>query len=330
MTQSPDREWISEKLSLLTEHADDLVDVEPSETNHYRPLTALKLIVLSVGVDIFSRIVPPRYEHSYYLDLFAGAGATTINGLDDTAVVGSPILAPVMAHQDFDEYHFVEIDEDKAEALGRRLDFMKSTIDFPRQKCKVHCKNSNEFAHSFLEDVRDDIGGYEGFNMFSFIDPEGLDPRWDVTRRIADLFGDLLINYPETSINRDKETRKASRYFPDNSFRNCETEEQRKKVYCDGLEARNNTDITVPIRIDSGDTGKNYHYDLIYATRETESGAPYVAAMESMQRKVQLLNGDDVKRVFRCLRGEQAALESFVGDISETNDSAGQQSFENY
>lgn len=330
VTHSPDREWISEKLSLLAEHADDLVDIEPSETNNYRPLTALKLIVLSVGVDVFSRIVPQRYEHTYCFDLFAGAGATTIDGFDDTAVVGSPVLAPVMTHQDFDKYHFVEIEENKAKALRRRLDFMESKIDFPRQKCEVHCENSNEFVHDLLDNIRNDIGGYEGFNMFSFIDPEGLDPRWDVTRRIADLFGDLLIHYPETAVNRDKETQKASRYFPDNSFQDCGTEERRKQVYCDGLEARRNTDITVPVRIDSGETGKNYHYDLIYATRETESGAPYVAAMESMQRKIQLLDGDDVRRVFKCLRGEQAALESFVGDVSETNDSAGQQSFENY
>lgn len=107
MAKSPYREWIADKQEALTEHAADLVDVEPTVTNEYRPLMALKLIVLSAGVDVFSRIVPQRYDHNFYLDLFAGAGATRLRGMD-SAVVGSPILAPVMSRLEFAEYHFVE------------------------------------------------------------------------------------------------------------------------------------------------------------------------------------------------------------------------------
>lgn len=323
MPKSPNRDWIADKLALLTEHADELVEVEPSVTNSYRPLTALKLIVLSAGVEVFSRIVPQRYEHNYYLDLFAGAGATTLRGIEDTAVVGSPILAPVMSHQDFEGYHFVELSEKKADALEARLDYMDSVIDFPREKCHVHFSDANDYAHEFLENFRAKNGGYEGFNMFSFIDPEGMDPRWDVIRRIADLYGDLLIHYPETTINRDMDTQKASSYFPDDSFRKCRTEEERKQVYSNGLESRDNTDISIPIRIDSGESGKNYHYDLIYATRETPGGAPYAAAMEAMQHKMKRLDGDDIRRVLRSLQGDEKALDNFISTTTETENDSG-------
>lgn len=91
---------------------------------------------------------------------------------------------------------------------------MDSVIEFAREKCFVHKVDANEFVHEFLEDHRTEFGCFEGSNMFSFIDREGMDPAWHVTRRIADLYGDLLIHYPETTVNRDRDTRKAQTYFP--------------------------------------------------------------------------------------------------------------------
>lgn len=330
MAKSPDREWIADKLGVLTEHAADLVEVKPDVTNEYRPLTALKLIVLSAGVDVFSRIVPQRYDHNYYLDLFAGAGATRLRGMD-SAVVGSPILAPVMSHHEFAEYHFVELKGEKADALKARLDYMDSVIEFPREKCFIHEANANDFVHEFLENHRSNFGGFEGFNMFSFVDPEGMDPDWHVTRRIADLYGDMLIHYPETTVNRDHETGKARSYFPTGvDLEQCRTEDKRRAAYRDGLESRRNTDITVPIRIDSGSSGGNYHYDLIYATRETGGGAPYVAAMEDIQRKISLLDGDHIRRVLETLEGDAEALDYFFDGESQDDSRGGQESLDNY
>lgn len=309
MAKSPDVDWIQEKLKAVTEHADDLVELNPDTTNEYRPLTALKLIVLSAGVELFTRIVPQEYEHTYYLDLFAGAGATRIRG-SSYSVVGSPILAPVMAHEHFKEYHFVEINDEKAAALEERLDYIANEIEFPRDRCHVHTTDTNEFTHEFLDDIRDSIGqSYAGLNLFTFIDPEGLDPKWHVTRRIADLYGDMLIHYPESAINRDLETGKARSYFPDDAYLELETEDEREAYYCEALESCEHTDITVPIPIESGTSGGNYHYDLIYATRETRSGSPYTKAMEHMQQMIQPLNGDNIEAVLRGQTGLSAFQE---------------------
>ena len=313
MTKAPNREWISNKLAAVTKHADDLVALNPDVTNEYRPLTALKLLVLSAGVELYTRIVPGKYEHSYYIDLFAGAGATEIRGASQN-VVGSPIIAPVLAHEDFREYHFVELESEKATALQARLDYMDEVIDFPRERCQVHNVDANDFAHEFMDEMREELGSsYKGLNLFSFIDPEGMDPRWHVTRRLADVYGDMLIHYPESAVNRDLETQKARSYFPDDRYLDLPSEDDREKYFCESLESCDNTDITIPIRIESGDSGGNYHYDLIYATRETRAGSPYQKAMKHMQQKIEPLDGDDIKHVFRGLEGNEAALDEFMG-----------------
>jgi three-Cys-motif partner protein len=315
MPKSPHKQWIANKLGLLNEHADSLVELEPGVTNSYSALTALKLIVLSAGVDVFSSIVPQDYDHSYYLDLFAGAGATKVEDTDFT-VVGSPILAPVMAHDHFNEYHFVDNDPEKVAALRGRLDYIhgSTSVDLPREDCYVHKMEAKKFVHDFLDDIKIETNGYSGFNAFTFIDPEGLDPPWHVTRRIAELYGDLLIHYPESGANRNFNTEKAKQYYPSAINPENSDERVRKRGYLDGLESCKYTDITIPIRIDSGKSSRNYHYDLFYATRETPQGSPYKAAMQSMKRKIELLDGDDIQRVIRVLEGDTKSLAGFFPD----------------
>lgn len=314
MSNSPNKKWISDKLGLLTEYADDLVNVNPEITNEYPPLTALKLIALSASVEVFSRIVPPRYEHNYYLDLFAGSGVTEVEGTN-LAVVGSPILAPVMSHHNFEEYHFVDCDSKATSVLESRLDFMDTKIDFPRDRCTVHTADANNFVHEFFEDFEEEVGSYRGFNMFSFIDPEGMDPKWHVTRRIANVYGDLLIHYPQVTVNRDLETKKAASYFPTGvDPTHLRSESQRQKAYCEGLTSQDYTDITIPIRIDSGKSSGNFHYNLIYATRDTKNGAPYADAIQSTKRKIELLDGDDITHVIQSLQGDEVALDYFFND----------------
>lgn len=325
MTRRPDHAWISEKLGDLTEHSEGLVDAGPAETNDYRPMTALKLIVLSAGVEVFSNIAPDRYDETYYLDLFAGSGVTKLRGRDDY-VVGSPILAPVMSHELLDEYHFVDNDEATVEALRARLDYMASITDFPRDRCHVHHRDATEYVHDFMDDRKDELGpGFKGLNLFTFIDPEGLDPQWPAVRRLGDVYGDLLVHFPTMSASRQlgKDTTKARQYFGSSDWEHKRSEDARRRFYEERLTSCRNKDITVPIRINSGRSGQRFHYNLIYATRRTENDSPYVAAMESTKTKIESLNGDHIERVLQTIRGENQQLlsEMFNSDPDDDDDS---------
>jgi three-Cys-motif partner protein len=324
MTKRPDHAWISQKLANLTEHSEGLVDTGPEATNNYRPMTALKLIVLAAGVDVFSKIAPDLYDHTYYLDLFAGSGVTKLRGRDDH-VVGSPILAPVMSHDLMDEYHFVDNDKTTVEALRTRLDYMADVTDFPRKRCQVHHCDATTYVHQFMDDREDDLGpSLEGLNLFTFIDPEGLDPQWPAVRRLGDAYGDLLIHFPKVGANRQlgKNSTKARQYFGTSEWEHRRSENQRLQLYTDQLTSCKNTDITVPIRIDSGESGQRFHYDLIYATRRTENNSPYVAAMESTKTKIESLNGDHIDRVLQTIRGENQRLlgEMFSSEHDDGDD----------
>lgn len=320
MVNRPDRGWIADQLSTLMEHSEELVEIQTDVVNDYRPLTALKLIVLSAGLDMYTNISPKRYDHCYYLDLFAGAGATRIRDREE-AVVGSPILAPMISDPDFREYHFVDYDKETVEALRERIQYMDDTIDeFPGERCYVHHKDANKFVNIFLDELKAELGSYEGVNLFSFIDPEGLDLQWYVTRRLCRVYGDLLINFPKLGANRSAGSRKARTFFGVNDGSHLPSGDQLREFYEEKLKGCKHTDITVPLRIDSGATGQHFHYDLIYATRRTQNDSPYVQAMEAMKTKIGVLDGDHIGQVMDTLRGDVMALDGFLPDDDDVGD----------
>lgn len=308
MTARPDREWIAGQLEKLMASADEIAATAPGEMNDYRPLTALKLIVLAAGVDVFSKIVNDRYDHSYYLDLFTGPGATRIRGRD-RAIVGSPLLAPVVAHEDFREYHYVEVEEETANALRTRLDRGEELFDIPRDRCYVHHADCNDWVRSFLDDLPGRTGtGFRGVNILTFADPEGLDPEWSVVKRLCDLYGDLIMTFPKTGTSRSLESGKAHQFFGSGDYLDARNEVGRRRVYERQLASCEYTDHTIPIRVDSDQSGGRFHYKMIYATRDTDGGAPYRQAMESMKTKIESLDGGDIGKVMDTLDGDLGAL----------------------
>jgi three-Cys-motif partner protein len=302
-----------------------LADVEPDELNNYRPMTALKLVMLATGIDVFSKNAVPKFDHTYYLDLFAGSGATRIRQ-QNRAIAGSPILAPVVARKHFREYHYVEIDEDAANALESRLDVAANRFDFPRERCHVHTgKDANEWTHDFLDDLREEAPGYKGVNLFTFIDPEGLEPEWSVVNRIGDIYGDTLINFPEVGTSRKKDSGQATKFFGTDKHQHKRSETARRKFYEQRLRSCQNTDITIPTRIDSGRSGNRFHRQLIYATRETPGGSPWQDAIHSMGDKLETLDGDIISIASDMLIGDIGRLEDVLAEEDLHDEADGDQ-----
>jgi hypothetical protein len=77
--RQPDREWIQNNLSSLTAHSAPLQQVgETSDEPEFGAWTALKLIVLTATVDVYSKIISNNGFDFYYVDAMAGSGITGV------------------------------------------------------------------------------------------------------------------------------------------------------------------------------------------------------------------------------------------------------------
>lgn len=98
-----DRDWIIRRLERFTQEIDGVVDagqVSDDVDNDFRAMTVLKLSVISAAVDVYSKIAVDNFETCYYIDALAGSGVTRIRNNDDY-VFGSPLIAPIVAHNEF-------------------------------------------------------------------------------------------------------------------------------------------------------------------------------------------------------------------------------------
>ena len=121
--QQPDREWIQDKLSTLKAHADDLKEVGGiTDDPKFGPWTALKLVVFTATIDVYTKIIANNNFDFYYIDAMSGSGVVDIKNRNDT-LVSSPIIAGTVAHQPFRRLYFIERNPERAEALRHRLDY---------------------------------------------------------------------------------------------------------------------------------------------------------------------------------------------------------------
>lgn len=322
-----DKDWIQDRLNILTDYSDELYEVDPDATTSYRPMTALKLSLLSAGLNIYSQVAMQRFDHCHYVDLLSGAGLTQLTGRDDY-VIGSALLAPAMTARDpFEEYHFVEEDQSRADALGKRLDLLDENLDpFPRDRCSIYIGDANNEVDTIRNSIRE--GGVRGVNLFTFIDNEQPDIHWDTIEVISEFFGDLLITFPTTSINRrsgigsDKQKGLLNDFYGTNEWQNCESESEFRELYQSRLsEAGSGKPIQEYVSISSGQSGGRFYYDMIWATRETKGESPYSDAVEYMKKRIERLDGDDVGDVLDYfVHGNQTSLDLFPDSTSEGRD----------
>ena len=86
--------------------------------------SALKLIVLSYYIGVYSNIIPNHFDHMYFVDLFAGCGINRIKKTGDL-LAGSPIIAGKFAIKPFDKMFLIEGDPKRRICLNKRLQKLK-------------------------------------------------------------------------------------------------------------------------------------------------------------------------------------------------------------
>jgi len=327
MSGKVDSEWIIERLELLTRHADEIANAGGERENDFREMTVLKLSALAAVVDVYSKIAIEKFDRCYYIDALAGSGVTALRESKEY-VIGSPILTPVVANQDFFSYHFIEEGSDKAAALEDRLRYLagQKQIDYPYPKTRTHQANCNHKVPELLEQIKENNPRrkYKGINLLTLFDNSAMDATWDTVSEVANVFGDILITFPPTRISRDtgrinklgEEWREEeiTAFFGTEEWKDCSNEDEYLNLYTGRLEAAPNnfSRKTRTIRIESGPKGNRFYYTLIYSTRDTQSGAPYIEAIDYVKERIERLDGGAIESNIDVFRGDQSGLREFT------------------
>lgn len=336
---TPDWEWVQSKLDVLMEHADELKEISPVTEEpdpEFGAWTALKLEVLVASVDVYTKIMSSHDYTYYFVDAMSGPGVVDINGRPES-LIGSPIIAGTVAHEPFHRMYLIEKDRDRAEALRDRLDYASDQIpEFSqsRDSCVVINENANDVLPNLRDRIEDDhptllkgTGESGGQHHLAFIDNESHDIDFESIRQLESIPGDLLINYPNTVLNRragniesqdDPDWDKFDAFFDDRIEARELNEDERFALYLELLETIKRGDtVNLPIR---ASREYPYYYRMIYATKNRKGGGGFLNFMESYSERMSSLTGDDVERIFKTMRGEFTNLDHWTEKDAETEE----------
>lgn len=278
--------------------------------------TVLKLISIKYILSIYTNIIGSRkfIKNMVYLDLLAGPGLNKIDGKYN--MLGSPFIA-ALTPKAFTNMIFCEKSPVRAKTLQKRLDNVLSN----KEKFKVICNDCNDI------DVIIDLIPKKA-HFFAFIDNEGFDAKWStIETLLKKRNGDVLITFPTTGFMRtdgfvkskkspspEKADQTVKDFIKGDIWQNLSDEDNLNQYIREIKKLRN---ITIPIKIQRKNQ-KGYHYHLLYATKETEGGSPWIPGINDLKSKIEQLSGDDVSMILPVISGEQEAIDKWLKGPQKT------------
>ncbi len=153
-----------------------------------------KLYYLERYIGILETSMRLKFPTRHYIDLLAGPGKNRVRG-SHQVLLGSPLLA-LNAKYPFTGYFFVDADPQNTFALQQRCNASPH-----RTKVDVRTGDCN----TLVDDIVAELKRSERISLnLAFLDPEGLELRWDTVTKLASVQKmDLIINYPESGIKRN-------------------------------------------------------------------------------------------------------------------------------
>lgn len=158
-----------------------------------------------------------KWRASNYIDLQAGPGK---NLIENDIYLGSPLIS-LGVKPPFTHYWFNELDATHFKSLSTRIETHPS-------RSSIHLINQdlNDAVDVVTEDIRamDSDPTYSDkwstFNI-AFLDPEGLELKWDTVKKLASInIMDLIINFCISGIRRNMRHQPSSinQYFGNNDW----------------------------------------------------------------------------------------------------------------
>lgn len=312
------RDYIEKRTESLLEDAEEILAIA-EETNDFNSWSALKLILHSAGVYMYTKVMSNMdyYDDLYYIDGLAGSGVSTHR---NHCFVGSPIVASRSMQTPFEKMFFIEGDPDKADALERRLEFVFGDEDISGEEpedWEVIPENANTAIPLVVDEINNQYHP-NGYHYYCFIDNQGMDVLWPAIESLApEPYGDLLINLPTAqAIGRNTDTDGrineffgldvTSRDTPDSNVRQYMVD-----LYLEQLADRDRSISTVT-NVDAN-IG-SYEYEMVYATRDITGGNGYMEVIDYVKERVESVHGGTINDLLTILNGPQSSLTEWSRD----------------
>jgi three-Cys-motif partner protein len=175
---------MTENKELFLRAEDDGLPMRPSQEYARYKLKALELYI-----KITNDAMKSKWINRSFIDLQAGPGK---NRISQQVVLGSPLLA-LTASNSANHFFFNELDETLVNALKARIGDDNRVTCFNRDANVVVdeiCKAVREIKPTSLN--------------IAFLDPEGLELKWETVRKLAQIpRTDLIINFSTQGILRN-------------------------------------------------------------------------------------------------------------------------------
>lgn len=151
----------------------------------------VKLDIIKEYASAYSKILSANKFYHVYIDAFAGPG-TGFSKTTGELILGSPLKALLEVGPLFREYHFIDIDEDKAALLEQVV----GTIE----NVHVHPGDCNSIL---LDKVFPSVR-YEDYRRgLCVLDPYGLHLNWEIIRTAGQMRSiEIFLNFPVMDMNR--------------------------------------------------------------------------------------------------------------------------------
>ena len=157
------------------------------------PWTEEKLAILKKYLDAYTTALKNKPFRLIYIDAFAGTGEVELTSVDEGKkefIEGSAKIAVDVDGKPFDEYIFIEKDQDRC----IQLNSLRGT-----NQCK-NIQIENEDANDFLQNLQKDWRRYRGV---LFLDPFATEVEWATIEKIASFEAlDTWILFPTSVIAR--------------------------------------------------------------------------------------------------------------------------------
>lgn len=319
-----DKMFLEQRLNKLMRYADELKEIRPEVVNSFSSWSALKLMVLMTTINMYTKIIKDKFNHFFFIDALAGSGVVKIKN-EPMHIVGSPILAATIANEPFTHMYFIELDGDRAKALETRLDFLYTStdLDLGEKNYDVLPCDANKAISSVIDEIEEKTS-FTSCNYLAFIDNQRLDVNWKALRAFFRCWGDLLITFQTKGVGRvwgnakdaktpeeiNRSVNPLQKFFGSDIWKQATRIEDLPRLYLKQIAEQGKKSIQEKITI-KGREESPFYYEMLYCTRETSHGSPYIEIPSYMKERIENFTGDSVKKVLQIMSGKQTSLNYF-------------------
>jgi three-Cys-motif partner protein len=272
--------------------------------------TALKLILVRYYMPGYLNIQAKRMNVAY-VDLFAGPGLNLI-GNRKRPLPGSPLLPFTLTQKEnareFSFHVYCDTQEEYVSALETRLAMLGQ-----ESRCSVNRRDAN----IFVDRLASLLDGEGIKHSLVFIDPEGLDFKFDSLARLLDTIDcDAILNFPSAGLHRNLNNPSGKTEVTIREFLGLKSADPIPRSGDEALETYKTNlgelgkNVSMDIKVSSGDGP--FHYHLIPAVKETPGGSPwFYRIFQGAKKMVEGFEGKILDVIADQIDGELTKLEDF-------------------